>query len=200
MSALKENEASSWIEWISNFDKSYALFQTNYAGLLNSKNYVYSKHPELRKEYDELVRKGAQQDITIQKLKTLRETVKKWLDGLGGIYQRAVDTTSDWMTRISNVFNPTNLNGLGAVPIIIGVATASASLAAIGYWITDAYKFAQKINKMQELEAKGMSPSEAAKTVASLDNFSVGKIFGIPTWIILLGIGVLIVPVVLKKR
>lgn len=196
---LQPAEASNWSEWITNFDKSYSVFQTNYAGLLNSKNYIYSKHPELKSEYDALVKRGAEQDAVIQRLRGLRDTVKSWLDGLGGAYQSSVNTVSDWMTSISNFFSGgNNVQGLGVIPVIMGIAAATAALAAIGYWITDAYKFAQKLNAMQALEAKGLTPQEAAKAVANLDNS--GSVFGVPIWLIV-GAGVLfLVPFIFKRK
>lgn len=180
MANLIQSEAPAWYKFITEFDPTYKTFTDNYKGLVASRNYVYTKHPELRPEYDRLVLEGTKNYNTLQQLKVTRDSVKNWLSG-----------AMDWIR------STVGLNGeLGLLPVVaVSAAVAISAISAVAYWSIDAFKFAQRLNKMQALEAGGMSAAQAAAIVGDLGG-SDGILGGNLKWIVI-GVGLfLLYPVI----
>lgn len=149
MQNLLNIDAPAWYKFITDFDPTYKTFTDNYKGLIASRNFVYTKHPALRPEYDRLLSEGTKNYNKLTQLKKTRDDVKNWLGGI-----------KDWAKSIIG------MDGLGILPVVaLSAASAIAALSAVAYWSIDAYKFAARLNKLRDLEAGGMSPGAAAQVV-----------------------------------
>ena len=140
---------------------------------LQGKSAVVARHPKLKADYTALMDRGAWVRSAIEKVTGATDTVVGWFKNLlGGV---EVETRS-----------------LGFLPLV-PVAIIAASTAAIAKWMSDAYVFGRKLRAVEDLEAKGLSPQEAAELVkgqegAGLFNFSLG---GAAMPVYVLGIGAL---------
>lgn len=185
---LQPSDSTSWYQWVTDFDTAWNNFNTNYQALLSLSDYIYNQHPELKDEYDKLVNDGSTQYAELVQLKDTRDTVAGWLGSV-----------SDYFKSIFGMSGTENMGNMGFVWVAIGIGAAAAALAAVTYWITDAYKFAKKVNAMQDLEAKGYSPQDAAKAVATGTADSGSGIFAnISSTVMWIGIGLLAIFVLPK--
>lgn len=178
MAEINEDNASLWADWVKKYNKTVELFNTNYNGLLAQRGYIDSKHPELRAEYDQLV--------------SAAQSHQKKLDALNRIKNSVVT----WYQDFKRFF------GLGAIqiiPVAIGLGAAGGTLALIGSWIKDAYKFAQRLNELKRLEASGLSPQQASVVLERTLGKANVPFLGIDLkWIILGGIALLTLPALLE--
>lgn len=165
---LSQNNAQSWYQWVLDFDKAWAAFQTNYQGLLAQADFVKS-HPELQATYASLVSRGQDLYNKLLGLKQTRDTVVNWLNGVS-------NTASEAYTWLKGVFGLSGLGFLPAIPLAITLTVAAAAITAVTYWLTDAYKFAQQIDEARRLEATGMSPSQAASTAQGYSSSVTGNL------------------------
>ena len=157
-SGLLPNQEISLISVLTDFPNYFNNFQKNYQALLSQSNYVVTKHPELRGEYDFLVRRASENyqqlnniRIGLDKIKSTGESIANYFKGIFGF------------------------SGLGFVPLIIaGVSAASAFalITAIANWLVDTKKFAAKLEFIKDQESKGYSPTQAAQ--------AANKIYGEP--------------------
>lgn len=211
---LNPGDAGSWYDWITNFDATYAGFQDNFNGLLAQQSYVMYSHPELIATYNDLVTRGQKHAAKLAELKATRDYVASWLDWLATGVQSGVDFVSSTaqsaydaakhffgLGAIPRVVLHRNLAGLGVAPlVVIGLAAAVAALVIIGYWIKDAYVFAQRLTALQQQEAAlsggGQITPEIAKQAQAIVDGTLGpapgsagsinnNLLGIPwTWLI----------------
>jgi len=212
---LNPDDAGGWYSWITDFDATYAGFQDNWNGLLAQQAYVMTAHPELVPTYNDLVARGQKHAAKLQELKATRDYVASWLDWLvNGVQsgidfvssaaQSAYDTAKSWLGlgAIPRVILRPGLAGLGIAPlVVIGLAAAVAALVVIGYWIKDAYNFAQRLNALQQQEQALAGPGgqitpEIAKQAQAIVDGTLGpapgtagsinnNLLGIPwTWLI----------------
>lgn len=184
--SLSIGDAPAWYKFVSDYPTAHKQFNTNYDALLKLKSYVVGKHTELIPQYNKMVADGYQNKLKLDQLSSVRNAAFDWLDSVGGFFKRAV-----------------GLNGLGVVPVVVvgvGVVAAGATLAAVGYWVTDAYKFAQKLNALQAMEAKGVPPDEAARIIQETLGDSPFKLFGLPVNWLLIGGALAIGFYLLRKK
>ena len=211
---LNPNDSQAWYSWVTDFDNTYAQFQTNYNALVSLGDYVSTSHPELLPQYNDLVSRGNDNANTLAQLKATRDYVWSWLQWLNTGLQSGIDFVSSsaqsaydaakqalGLGAIPRVVLRRGLHGLGVAPlVVIGVAAAAAALVIIGYWIKDAYAFAQRLNALQAQEAQliaaGMDPVSAAARAQEIVDNTLGpapgtaasindNLLGIPwTWII----------------
>jgi hypothetical protein len=160
---LNPADANSWWDWVSNFDATWQQFSANYNALLSLQGYISSTHPELLPQYNQLVADGQGHMQTLTDLKATRDYVWSWLswmqtglqsgvDFVSTSAQSAYDTAKAYL-GLSAINERAIIRGLGIAPaVVIGVAAAAAALVIIGYWIKNAYDFAQRVNALQAQE------------------------------------------------
>jgi hypothetical protein len=102
-----------------------------------------AKNPTLKREYDALMSRAG--------------TIKNTVQTVTGLVDKA-------LIAFRSV---TGMDGLGFIPLL-PVAVIGAAVAAIAKWTTDAYTLTQRLNEVKRLEASGMSPQQAAATVAAI--------------------------------
>ena len=173
--ALKEQDAPSWVKFVTNFDETAKLFSDNYEGLKAQRTYIERSHPDLLPKYNELMEAAKKHSSVINYLRRIRSTVGGWLGTIG----RTV-----------------GLGEMGALPIVpIAVISASTALVAISKWVKDAFVFSRRLNELRRLEGQGLTPKQASdivnKTLGPAENF----LFGINLkWVVAAGIGLLLLP------
>lgn len=168
---LSANDAPAWSQFVRDFDGAYKSFNSSRAGLMQLGPYVQQKHPELGAQYAELLGRANALAPKLQMLADTRTRVAGWLGGLSRAYQTAVDATSqaietaaDWIAAARKRLGLGEL-GIAPVLVVVGVAAAGAGLALITKWISDTYIFAKRLNALQDMEARGYTPEQAAKAV-----------------------------------
>lgn len=175
MPTLNPLDAPAWQKFVNDFDKTSASFQTSFANLLGQQNYVTAKHPELLSQYNALVAKGQSNANTLMMLKAVRDQVVNWLPyvdiGVQGVSSvtSAINTVGTNIgNAISSLFKSVGLGSIPVIAVAIGVAAASAALAAIAKWAYDAYTMTQRLNALAKAEAQGYTPQAAANLVNSV--------------------------------
>lgn len=164
-----EQEKIAWYNVIGQFRRKVAEFEAMLAKLQSQKP-IAAKDPALADEYSALMNKAT---ALQEKIKQIR------------------DATSDAIDWIKGVFG---FDGLGIVPLI-PIAVVAGAIAAIGYWIKDAYEFSKKLEKVEQLEKQGMPTGQAIDTANKLT--SGPSIFGIsPKWLVYGGIALVMIPLV----
>lgn len=214
---LNPADAQSWWSWVSNFDNTYAQFNANYNGLIAQAPYVKQSHPELLPQYTDLVNRGAAHAKTLADLKATRDYVSSWLTWLQSGIQSGVNFVESNAQAAYDAakaalgLGDIGLRGLGIAPVVvIGVAAAAAALVIIGYWIKDAFAFAQRLNalKAQEdrLQAAGIPADQAARQAQAIVDKTLGpapgtagaidnNLLGIPwTWLIFGAVAIFLGP------
>lgn len=172
-SGLLPNQEINLVSVLTDFPNYFRNFQTNFQALLAQSNYIVTKHPELRSEYDALVNRAS---VNYSKL----ANIKSGLDKI----EAAGTAVVDW---VKGVFG---FSGLGFVPLIIaGISAASAYaiITSVANWLTDTKKFAAKLEFIKNQEAKGYSPAQAAAAATSVygEPRDETLFFGLPVkWII----------------
>jgi hypothetical protein len=185
--ALDPVDAPSWYDFVTRFDPTYASFYDNYNALMSLGPYIQNNHPELLPQYMVMLQSGAVNADKLEGLKATRDYVWSWLNWLQtgasdatGFVGSAAQSAYDWAKKEL---------GLGIIPVavaVIGVGAAIAALVLIAEWITNAYVFAQRLNALQDAEAHGMTPTQAAAFVdQNLGPISSPGLFGIP-WALLI--------------
>lgn len=179
---VSQQEAQEWYKIVTNWPDYWNNFQRNFQGLLAQSNYITSKHPELLPEYEKLVRDGSQM---YNRLLAVNESVSSIKNAWGEF--------TGWLKG-----NMGLSGNLDAIPVVIGAASAATLIYSVALWLREASEHARKIELMKNLEAKGVSPSEAAKMAGDFGSKTTGTLFGIPVKWLLIGAGVLlVVPVIL---
>ncbi len=213
-------QATAWYNVIGQFNNVFDNFNTNYHALLQQANYVYTQHPELKSTYDNLVNTGSKNWTDLYNIKTDIATVQQWLSGAlttventaSNVASSVSSSVSSAITSAENWYNntfgdlPPQRSGLGIIPVLITIAVVAAAIAAATIWLTDAYKFSQRLKALQTAEDKGATPAQAAAIVNQTlgPPGSSGTIFGINVTWVMVGAGILIllpaiVPWIRKK-
>lgn len=176
---LVERDAVTWAQFLRDFDGAHKTFLENRQALIAVGPYVRTNHPDMVPQYEALLARANDLAPRLAQLAGIKGTVAGWLESLGSgisrLYQGAVDATSQAIERIAGGISAARRmlglgaydEGLGAAPILVPVAaaTAAALVVATTKWVADAYLFARRVNALQELQAKGMSASEAAQAL-----------------------------------
>lgn len=148
---------------ITDFKEKARQFWAVWNGLNNKRDVVARQSPEIKAKYNKLMNDGVGirskiewVTAAIDKAANLYGDVKSWIMDKFGF-----DGISD-----------SQLAGMGILPLI-PVAIIAAAVAAISYWTNDAYQFNAKLNEIQRLENKGISPVQAAKMVEQTFNTGI---------------------------
>lgn len=200
---LNPSDASRWEKFVADYDRVSASFATNFANLQKLGAYVRAKHPERVAGYNALVARGAQLQATLATLRNVRTSVVDWLTTTGRNFGIGANAIGNAASDAWNWLRQTT--GLGAVPIIVGVAgvaAAAAVVAAASKWIVDCVREMNALNAMYRLEQSGATPEQAAQSVRSVLGATAengGSFLGLPwKWIIIGGIVIVVAPPVLK--
>lgn len=167
---LVPDRAPDWINWISNYDNTRALFLKNWHALKDIRPWVATRHPEMLAQHDAIMKRFTDQVPTIDKLAQLRAQVAGWVESIGGTVRTALNMTGvqaglDWLKGTSG------LNGLSAIPLVyvaIGLGAAVASIHTIAGMVHDAGLYSQRLEALKAFEEKGYSPEQAASAVNSV--------------------------------
>ena len=183
-----QQEAQSWYSVVTDFPNYWVNLQKNFQGLLAQSNYIVTKHPELRSQYDQMVREGSE---LYNRMNTLNETINS--------------IKSNWNAFTGWLKSTVGMSGLGILPIIpvaIGAAAAGSTLYLVGQWLTKAAEMAKRIDLYKSEEAKGLSPQQAAANVDMvLGKPSSGSFFGIPIKMIMIGAAaLLLIPLIMGRK
>jgi hypothetical protein len=168
---LLAQDAPAWSQFVRDFDGAYKSFVDNRNALMQLGPYIQTKHRELLPQYTSLVQRANDLAPKLQALADTRAKVSGWLGSLGKVYQSAVDATSIAIERAAGLVGAARralgLGELGIAPVIVvvGAAAAAGALVLVTKWVSDTYLFAQRLNAMQALEAKGYGPEQAAAAV-----------------------------------
>lgn len=211
--ALTPTSAPQWNDWVVNFDKAYKQFNDNYNALLSQAPYLTLHHPGLLVDYYRLVLRYQQMLDTVNQLKAQRDMVAGWLNSIGQFFtnmtpdnfvrgsvvignsiSNTVQSGLDWLKGAFGMSeydaNRSYLGSLGIAPVvvIVGIGAATAALIALASLAKDTYEFAQRVEAIKDLEAKGMSPDAAAATVNGVLGApaSGNTVFGIDTNMLML--------------
>lgn len=103
---------------------------------LQSRAHIANSDPELRAEYNATMNRG-------MKIKTAVEKTTGGIDWINGQLTNRAGIT---------------MQALPAIPVALTVATITGMVAAMGYWIADAYKLKAKITYM---ESHGIAGQDA---------------------------------------
>lgn len=144
-------EAQEWYKIITDFPGFFANYQNNYNGLVSQGNYIYTKHPEWKADYDALLNKSTD---TYNKLFSINDSINSiknnWSDFTG------------WLS------GAVGLNSLGILPLIwagVSAAAAAAIIYEAGQLLGQMADRAARYNMAKDYEAKGMTPAQAAAQV-----------------------------------
>jgi len=137
----------------------------------SKKNSVTLNDPTLKAEYESLMGRGRSIRINVERVTGTIDTVFDYLN-----------RGKDWLKRQIGFDGSPQLG----LPILIPIAAIGISVAAMGKWITDAYRLNKRIEGVQKLINEGMSPELAAKVVADGMSFraELGKAIVLPLVVI----------------
>lgn len=178
----KTPDEVAWYDILGQFKKKASEFDALYKKLSSQRALVKSD-PSLYQEYTDKMNsaESLRNDITYIRDKTA--AFMDWFEN------------SSWSPL--NWFNGANQQQLGFLPALIPIAVVVASTAAIGKWVSDAYIFSKKLDKVAELQKSGMSAKAATATVNQLDTSGsiLSSLFGsTPKMLLIAGVGVLAAP------
>lgn len=94
-------------------------------------------------------------------------------DDLRGRIEAARSAVADALSWVRGVFGLNGLSGARGLGIVwfVPVVAIGAIVAAIGYWLSDYYKFVRRFDEQRrlaaELEARGVDPIEANRQAAA---------------------------------
>lgn len=170
MAELKAADAPAWSQFVRDFDGAVKSFNDNRAALITLGPYLQAKHPELIPQWRSMLTRADAIAPTLQTLAQTRSAVSGWIGSLGNVYASTVDLTSRAIEQAAEAVaaarRALGLGDLGIAPLVaIGLAAAGGALIVVTKWVSDAYVMAKRLNAMQDLEAKGYTPSEAAAAV-----------------------------------
>lgn len=170
--ATPEQEAA-WYDVLGKFKQWAAQFEA-LVNKLESQKHIAAKNPELTQEYNNYIRLASEIEDKIRSIKEATTSVVDWFTGTFGF---------------------DGAQSLGFVPLI-PIAVMIAAVAAISKFVSDAYVFSKKLDKVAELEQKGMPTSQAVSTVQDLT--PERSILGFdPKWWVIGGIALVTLPVLI---
>lgn len=152
MATMSGSEKSA----IENFKAKAREFWTMWNALGSKRAIVAKQSPEMRREYVDLMARG-------QSVRSGVETITGLIDRAAGAY----DSVRDWLSDTFGLggVELERQTQLGLLPLI-PIAAIGLSLAAMGKWISDAYQLNRRLEEIQRLENRGLSPQQAAQVVS----------------------------------
>lgn len=163
-----------WFNKATDFRNAYSRYQAQTAQLRSG--YIDpKKYPALAKERADML---ARANIIDAKAKGVA-------DGIASAYEYVRNAISSAGSAASGAWDwfksSVGLNGLGFIPVLIGIAVIAPLVTLIISWSFDANKLQKKIDEQKRLESLGVPPAKASEMV--------GKAFTESTGPILTGVG-----------
>lgn len=152
------------LSWLEKFRAEAVKFRDAMLRLDSLKSYAQLR-PELKAEHDALTARG-------QMIKATVETITRTVDQVTGFFSDAWSGASGAVKRFFGLglLPPTNLGALPLIPI----AAISGAMVYMGKYVSDVYLFERRATEQQRLEAKGLTPQEAAAIVSQTANTGDG--------------------------
>lgn len=186
---LTESERAAWYDVLGKFRQRAAEFERSFQDLLAQSAFVQTQSPQVRAEYDALVRKGSETYTRVHQIRQALADVEAALRG-------AWDFVTGAWQKIAGAVGLSGLGGLGLAPLI-PIAAVTAAIATLGYFLSDYAKFKSKLDELRRLEARGMTPAQAAEVLTTVEGPGLfGRIPWIP--ILLIGAAMMFLPALLK--
>lgn len=136
-----EQEKSLLDRTVADFMRKIKAFYENYRGLQMQRSVVdkyRGADPALGQQYDALMQRGSTIDGSIKRAK------------------EAIDAALGFWGTVKGWFGLSELNQLGAVPVVgVAITAAAAAITLITKWLADVYVFSRKIEELKTLEAAG---------------------------------------------
>lgn len=157
-----ETQSAEWWNLVAQFRDAASRVDAVLSTLRGQEG-VARSDPGLSSEYDAIMGRAAELRATIASYLGKIETAMGWLRSLTSAVpfsESSPDAPQGTMEA-----EGWSLNGLGAIPIIIGVAAISAALAAVTKFLTDAWALSRRLQEQARLEASGLTPQQAAAIV-----------------------------------
>jgi hypothetical protein len=186
--AFNPLDVNSWARFVQDFDNTSRLFADQFGVLQRLAPFVRTQSPAIQARYNSLITRGSHHQATLATLGRLRNEAGQWLAGMNRAVSGAVNASMSWLRERFG------LAGMGAVPVIIGVAgvaAAGAAIVVIANWIREAFMFSQEMNAIYRLVETGMTPQQAAEQVRRT-RVSTSNPLGIPWHYLILGAAVLV--------
>lgn len=170
---LNTADIPSWTDFITQFDATYGTFYDNYDGLMAIGPYIQDKHPELLAQYNDLLQRASVTADKLEQLKATRDYVASWLQwlqsGAGSIENFIGSNATAAYNYLKSSLGLSGYEGLGQVAqvayVVIGASAAIAAVYEIRQMIVELYNAAQRYNALQDAEAQGYTPEQAAQAV-----------------------------------
>lgn len=124
-----------------------------------------SSDPQLQSDYNTLMARGDYIRSTVQSITQGFDSGADWFNNTLATFRNAVGLGEVPRAGVRALMR---LNGLGILPLV-PIAVILAAVAAITYWITDAYTMQGRLNLAAKVQAAGGNP-------ASILN--AGSVFG----------------------
>jgi len=173
-------EKRAWYDAVGKLrDKSNEFARVRF-DLIENRNMV-PRDPRYINEYNDLVHRS----------KLIEENVRKVMSG--------VDYVANLFKSTFGEANAHSMGQIGVIPLV-PLAIIGGSVALLSKWLTDAYMFVAKMNKVKELEASGMSTQQAIATVKQLSPSPFDGIMGMLPMILLGGAALILLPRILKGK
>ncbi|MEN9924366.1 MAG: hypothetical protein RL268_492 [Pseudomonadota bacterium] len=155
--AVTETQSAAWWDLVARF-KAAAQQVDQVLNTLRTQEGAARSDPALSGQYDAIMGRAA----------ALRQTI--------GDYLSKIDTAVQWVKGAGQwVADAVGLNGLGFVPVLIGIGAITAALATVTAFLSDAWALSKRIEEQHRLEARGLSPQEAAQVVDRSTAASAGS-------------------------
>lgn len=154
-----ETQSAEWWNLVAQFRDAASRVDQVLATLRGQES-IARRSAALSADYDAIMGRAAALRSTIADYLGKIETAMSWFRQVVPFSESSPDAPQGtWDAE------GWGLNGLGAIPIIIGVAAISAALAAVTKFLTDAWALSRRLQEQARLEAGGLSPAEAAAIV-----------------------------------
>lgn len=210
---LNTNDATSWANWVTDFDRTYGLFQQTRARLMANANYVQTHQPQLYNQFSALVNRGTMLATQMQSLKQTRDRVAGWLTSVGRTISEVTSGSLSWLRNRFGLSCDDAANAgqqLGLAPVVwvgIGLAAAIAVLASCARWIAETVQMQEMIAQARRYEQQGYSADDASRMARRFKpggSFELpdmnARIFGVPWVYVAAGVAALVVlPLVLRR-
>lgn len=185
-----QQEAVEWYKILSDWPNYWNSVQRNFQGLLAQSSFIQTQSPDIRKWYDERVRRASALynkanaiNLSVSRIKSAWNSFSGWVKGITGM---------------------SSLGILPAIPIAISAAGAAATIYEIVTWLKESANDARTIELLKEARSQGLTPTQAKDIIENRKSGGIADIFGnirkfIP-WILIGSAAILILPRFLGKK
>jgi len=151
--------------------------------ILVSKKHLIAPGSKLAQDYNDLISRSH----------TIENTIKNVTGGVDYI----VNMFKGGYNTVASLFK--SITGLGFIQVV-PLAIIAASTLLIGKWINDAYTFNKRFDVLQKLHDQGVSTGEASQIVGNMNPGFFGGLKSVLIPIAFIGIGIFILPKLLKRK